>query len=193
MEEGNAFLSQVLDVSLPDSYSYHVAVLALNCTATGDSIRRRILQTSKEGDNGPQRLDATFQRLFLPDSSRHALLDHLGVLFCMPLSSIGDLPDPDEAISMLEAIVASAPENHPGKPFWLHDLGRLLLTRYGHSGRTQDLEESILMTEEASRLTADDDPRKPERRRALYDALMTRYQLFGDFDDLEKSVTALWQ
>ena len=192
-KEAQNLLSQVLDVSPTDSYAYHAAVLALGSAAKLELIKRtETPQTSENNvdDHGKvERLDTALQWVFYPDSSRHALLDHLGILFCIQLYYVPDFVDPEKAISMLEVVVRFTSDSHPDKALWSNNLGKILLTRYERFGDIVGLEKSILMREEAVRLTADGDPKKPTWLSSLGYSLLTRYERFGDVVDLEKSIS----
>ena len=182
--EGRSLLSQVLDVTLSDSYAYHAAILALGSSAKPEQIwPTEICQTIvNDLDEGRvvQRLNAALQWIFHPDYCKHVLLDHLGILFCVRFDRLGDLGDPEKAISTLEDIVQFTSDDHPGKPLWLDALGVTLWTRYEQFADIGDLERSISLFEDALQFAPDGHPDKPSRLNNLGHSLSTRYKSFGD-------------
>ena len=145
--EGKSLLSQVLDVARADSYAYHAAALALGSAATAELIQStkipQTIENDLDDDEEVRRLDAALQWMFHPNSCKHVLLDHLGILFCIRFGCLSDLGDPEKAISTLEVVVQVTSDDHPNKPSWLGDLGVSLQTRYQRFGDVVDLERSI--------------------------------------------------
>jgi tetratricopeptide (TPR) repeat protein len=192
--EGKSLLSQVLDVAPADSYAYHAAVLALGSSAKPEQIRptdiiSQTIVNDLDESGVVQRLDAALQWIFHPDSCKHVFLDHLGILFCIRSSRLGDLGDPEKAISTLEAIVQFTSDEHPNKLSWLDVLGVSLWTRYERLGERVDLEKSISMFEDAVRLTPDGHSDEPPRLTSLVTSLSTRYERFGEILDLDRLIS----
>ena len=191
--EGKSLLSQVLDITLADSYMYHAAVLALGSAAKPELIRPKKIshpvENDLDDDGKVQRLDAALQWMFHADAWEHVLLDHLGILFCIQFYCIGDLGDPEDAIPVLEVVLQNTSNDHPDRPSWLYDLGGLFSTRYERFGDIADLEKSISLFEDTVKFTPDGHPDKPLRLNNFGDSLSTRFLRIGDVTDLEKSIS----
>ncbi|KAG9309340.1 hypothetical protein JVU11DRAFT_10576 [Chiua virens] len=185
--EGDTLLSQILAVSQPDNYAYHTAVLALNGTANTECLSQ--METVEHDDDMTSHLDVTLQQTLCADSSRPALLDPLGILFCVRLDWVGHLVDCEKAIPMLEVVVQYTSDDHPDKPSRLGNLAYSLSLRYERFGDIMDLEKSISTGENAVQLTLDGHPDKLTWLGNLASSISSRYERFGDLVDLDKSLS----
>ncbi|KAJ7244677.1 CHAT domain-containing protein [Mycena rebaudengoi] len=100
----------------------------------------------------------------------------------------GRLPDINQSIMMLEAVVERTLQGDPDEASWLNYLGNSLLRRFERLGGLDDLNQSVLRSKAAVTLTPDGHRDKPSWLNNLGNSLLARFKRLGGLNDLNQSV-----
>ncbi|KAJ5151471.1 Tetratricopeptide-like helical [Penicillium canariense] len=99
-----------------------------------------------------------------------------------------NIEDPKEVVRHIQRVVDTVPDDYPGLPIWLNNLGVKLLTRYNRTGNLDDLQNAVQHAQRALKIIPEDHPNIASWLTSLSVILVTRYGRIGNLDDLDSAV-----
>lgn len=179
-DEARGLLSQVLEFCPVESYYHRSALIAL-----GTFVKDRVV--------GPTSINNAKDAV--PSASNHnpdgaGGVGDTALLHLNRFQELGQLPDLDRAISLLNDVVRFARDNDSNRFFWLLQLAMSYSIRFRHLNQLSDLTKSISTLEDILPLCPNDSARAGSLNN-LGHLLRTRFERLGGLGDIEKSVSAL--
>lgn len=114
-------------------------------------------------------------------------------VFTCRFNAHGDVADLDRALGLCRYAVEHAPADSPKLPTCWNNLGNVLRTCYGRTGRLEEMEEAIQAFQKAVERTPPDSGELPRHLNNLGTGLLDRHHQTGQLQDIEKAIRVFRQ
>ena len=114
-------------------------------------------------------------------------------VFTCRFNAYGDVADLDRALGLCRYAVEHAPADSPKLPTCWNNLGNVLRTCYGRTGRLEEMEEAIQAFQKAVESTPPDSVELPRHLNNLGTGLLDRHHQTGQLEDIEKAIRVFRQ
>ncbi|KAG1823197.1 CHAT domain-containing protein [Suillus variegatus] len=208
-------LSEVLDISYTNSYTYRAALIAMATSARHSAGSINLLQERPAASMlplSPDQLADRAEECVQRDDPRaldeaislhhdalgyyntgHAyrvqLLGNLAVMLRIRFNRRGNDDDLDQAIVLQTEALAMRPVGHPDRSISLSNLANQLSTRFDHRGNDQDLDQAITLHREALALRPVGHTGRSKSLNNLANQFCSRFKHRGDDEDLDQAIT----